>query len=219
MLPVFRGGIDALTYVGSGHHQRVYVHPYDDSKCIKIMRDDHKGKSHERKYKVTSQRENDYYDFLAGRGISYDHIAEYHGRMWVQHKDQAQLASVFDLIRNDNGKVSKTLDLEFHSANSDELAYAMHELYEYLLRYKIISGFKMKNIVVQRSRQASPKCILIDNIGNSDFIPICNYVDWLAKRKIRRRWLNFLESTMANNTDNSTVKVALQKACKALSAG
>lgn len=35
------------------------------------------------------------------------------------------------------------------------------------------------------------KLIMIDGIGNSDFIPLANYIDWYAQKKIQRRWTRF----------------------------
>ena len=33
----FHGDVGELVLAGSGHHRRVYVHPSDDHKCIKVM--------------------------------------------------------------------------------------------------------------------------------------------------------------------------------------
>jgi hypothetical protein len=34
---------------------------------------------------------------------------------------------------------------------------------------------------------------IIDNIGNSDYLPICNVSRYLAKKKILRKWKRFEE--------------------------
>ena len=133
--------------------------------------------------------------------------------MRVNYKNKTQMANVFDLIRNDNGEVSGTLDVEIcrDDADAKELAGALHDLYLYLLRYKIISGFKMQNIVVQYT-DGRPKCVLIDNIGNTDFIPVCDYVGWLATRKIERRWRHFLQKTLRKTSNNPVISEALRRA-------
>jgi len=41
--------------------------------------------------------------------------------------------------------------------------------------------------------------LIIDNIGNSDFIPICNYIDWMATRKLHRKWQRF-ENLLAKDS-------------------
>ena len=208
----FHGDVGELVLAGSGHHRRVYVHPSDDHKCIKVMDGELPGKN------LTgggseAARERAYYALLGKRGISFAHIAGYHGSMRVNYKNKTQMANVFDLIRNDNGEVSGTLDVEIcrDDADARELADALHDLYLYLLRYKIISGFKMQNIVVQYT-DGRPKCVLIDNIGNTDFIPVCDYVGWLATRKIERRWRHFLQKTLRKTSDNPVISEALRRA-------
>ena len=213
MLPGFSGTLDALTFVGAGHLQRVYVHPHDRSRCIKIMRAELAGTAKEKRYRNTAQRERNYYAFLARRGIAYTHLAKYHGQMRIEHNGHAQLASVFDLIRNDGEEIAAPLDVEIDGkVSSGELADAMHELYLYLIRYNIVSGLKMKNIVVQRLQNTPLKCVLIDNIGNSDFIPLANYANWFARMKMKRRWLRFLQTALKKIPDRTLLKNALQKA-------
>lgn len=215
MLPDFSGDIEGLTLVGAGHLQRVYVHPHDRSRCIKVMRAEIAGTPAEKRYRAAAQREHAYYAFLAGRGVAYTHLAKYHGRMRIAHGCHAQSASVFDLIRNDSGEISKTLDVELEAGSGqDELADAVHELYLHLLRYRIIGGWKMKNIVVQRLQNAPPKCVVIDNIGNSDFIPLADYADWFARMKIRRRYLKFLQSAPGKTPHCAMLNDALQKALR-----
>ena len=50
---------------------------------------------------------------------------------------------------------------------------------------------KTKNILFQQDTRSSGKLVIVDNVGNSDFIPIANYSAVLARRKIRRKWLRF----------------------------
>ena len=157
------------------------MHPCDDSKCVKIFRAGHTDHLSGRKRRILAQREHNYYNSLSKRGVAGGHIAGYYGKMLIQCDGDVRLAGIFDLIRNEDGQVSKTLDVELSIAtDGEELADAMSELYGYLLRHKIISGFKMPNIVVQRARCPSPKCVLIDNIGNTDFVPIQYVIMWIG---------------------------------------
>jgi len=213
MLPGFSGDVEGLTLVGAGHLQRVYVHPLDHSRCIKVMRVEIAGTPAEKRYRTAARREHAYHAFLAGRGVAYTHLAKHHGFMRIEHKGRAHLASVFDLIRNDGGEISRTLDVELETEiRQGELADALHELYLYLLRYRIIGGWKMQNIVVQRFHNAPPKCVLIDNMGNSDFIPLADYADWFARMKIKRRYLKFLRGAMEKTPNYAVLEDALRKA-------
>jgi hypothetical protein len=48
-------------------------------------------------------------------------------------------------------------------------------------------------------------------IGNSDFIPICNYVDFMAVRKIRRKWKRFEHSLVKDYSQNRVLQQVLRK--------
>jgi hypothetical protein len=52
-------------------------------------------------------------------------------------------------------------------------------------------SIRPQNIVYQRVNSNEAILVIIDNIGNSDFIPICNYVNHMAIRKIKRKWQRF----------------------------
>ena len=50
---------------------------------------------------------------------------------------------------------------------------------------------KSKNIVYRKTNATDGILMLIDNIGNSDFIPIGNYIQFLSTKKINRKWRKF----------------------------
>jgi len=52
--------------------------------------------------------------------------------------------------------------------------------------------------------------VVIDNIGNSDFIPVCNYVDFMAVRKIRRKWQQFENLLVRDHTQNRALQHVLR---------
>lgn len=104
---------------------------------------------------------------------------------------------MFDLIRDVDGTVSRTLE---HYLADDSLAethfnaliFERNPLQNYLLRYNIITmSLKPKNIVFQQRGDAQWRCVIIDNIGNSDWIPLTTYVPYFGRRKIQRKWCDF----------------------------
>ena len=67
-------------------------------------------------------------------------------------------------------------------------------LKQYLLKWKIVTmSLRPQNIVYNKTHESEDFLVVIDNIGNSDFIHVCNYVDWMATRKIHRKWQRFEE--------------------------
>ena len=61
---------------------------------------------------------------------------------------------------------------------------------------------KSKNILFQHLSETKSRLIIIDNIGNSTFIPIANYIPYFAKSKIERTWQRFLNSIVKENSNN-----------------
>ncbi len=173
--------------IGRGLRRECYFHPEDENKCIKIVvAGDHK----------ETVREQSYYRLLEKRNISWKMLARFYGNIETNRGEGA----VFELIRDHTGEVSKTLEQYFSANNETDLNYqdlsqALPLLKQYLLKWKIVTmSLKPQNIVYQKIHPTQGKLVVIDNIGNSDFIPICNYLDSFATRKIRRKWQRFEDS-------------------------
>lgn len=73
-----------------------------------------------------------------------------------------------------------------------------------MLAWKIVTmTIKAKNILYQKLNQREGRLVIIDNIGHSDFIPVCDYIDFMAERKIRRKWRRF-EATLRKEYPQNT---------------
>jgi len=173
--------------VGKGFHRECYVHPDNERLCIKVVVN---GDDKE------VRREQAYYRFLQKRGIAWDMLPKFHGEV----ETNLGSGAVFDLIRDADGKVSRTLqqciDTEYIAVlNQHGLQQSLQRLKEYLLAENIITmTIKPKNIAYQQRDNQSSVCILIDNIGNSDFIPISSYSRFFGRKKILRKWARFMST-------------------------
>lgn len=126
-------------------------------------------------------------------------IPRYHGDI----ETNLGLGSVFDLVVDHNGTVSKSLGYYLSSSEKthehyEYLSRALDFLKDYLLEEKILTmTLKPKNILCKTMKSGELRLFVVDNIGNSDFVPICNYSSYLAKKKILRKWKRF-EHRMLN---------------------
>jgi hypothetical protein len=176
--------LDQALLVGKGLHRECFEHPENPSLCVKI---EVAGQSNE------NRREAKYYRMLQRRGISWEMLARFHGFVETNRGEGA----VFELVRDFDGEVSATLahylqSGELFAAYGEQLAAALPALKAYLLRDRIITmTLKAKNMAFQRIAQGQGRLVLVDNVGNSDFIPASNYSAWLARRKIERKWARF----------------------------
>ena len=176
--------LESSALIGRGLRRECYFHPEDETKCIKIVvAGDHK----------ETVREQSYYRLLEKRNIAWRMLARFYGNVETNLGEGA----VFELIRDYNGEVSKTLVQYFSDRNETDrncqnFSQALLGLKQYLLKWKIVTiSLKPQNIVYKRTNESEGFLVIIDNIGNSDFIPICNYIDWMATRKIHRKWQRF----------------------------
>jgi hypothetical protein len=184
--------------VGKGLHRECFVHPGNPALCIKIVV---AGSGNE------NRREQGYYAELADQGISWEMLPEFYGLVETNLGEGA----VFDLIRDYDGRISLTLrhylaSEQLTSLHGDALRDALKELKGYLLQHLIITmTLKPKNILFQMDSPATGKLVIVDNIGNSDFIPVVKYSSRLAKWKISRKWRRFEHSLHADYAANNAL--------------
>jgi hypothetical protein len=180
--------IETSPVVGRGLHRECYAHPQDENLCIKVLLP---LKSQESL--IEAEREVNYYRFLTKKSVPWTMLPKFHGEVLTSRGK----GFVFDLIRDQDGSVSKTLRHYLSSSvetakNAEGLSTAFDLLRAYLLQWKIVTmTIKAKNILYQKISESDGRLVIVDNIGNSDFIPICDYVDFMAERKIRRKWRQF----------------------------
>lgn len=184
-------------YISRGLHRKCYHHPEDANKCIKVNYND--GAEEE------TNREIAYYKHLIKRNVSFDALAKYYGPVSTNYGN----GHIFELIRDYNGETA--IPLEKYLANKsltekyfDQLVTGLKELKSALLKDRIITmTIKSKNILFQHLSDTNSRLVIIDNIGNSTFIPIANYIPCFAKSKIERTWQRFLKSIVKENSHNS----------------
>ncbi len=176
--------LGSSTLIGKGLHRECFEHPNDPSLCVKIVV---AGNSDE------NQREAKYYGQLARRGISWELLTRFHGLVETNRGTGA----VFDLVRDVDGAVSLPLGHYLESADltlqfEQQIGDALAELRAYLLENRIVTmTLKPKNIVYQRRGEGAGRLVIVDNVGNSDFLPLSNYSGLLARQKIKRKWRRF----------------------------
>jgi hypothetical protein len=125
---------------------------------------------------------------------------------------------VFDAVRDYDDRISLTLGHYLASRQLTErhgpaLRAALDQLKAYLLENRIITmTLKAKNILFQLMNAESGKLVIVDNIGNSDFIPLANYSGRLARWKIRRKWRRFERSLRRDYAGNKALALALDPA-------
>ena len=58
-----------------------------------------------------------------------------------------------------------------------------------MFKYNIISrDISANNLLYKRETETEGKLIIIDGLGNAELIPLSNYFNYLAQKKIIRKW-------------------------------
>ena len=190
--------LDPHALVGKGLHRECFVHPGDPTRCIKIVVS---GSGNE------NRREQGYYAELTRKGISWEMLPRFYGLVETTLGEGA----VFDLIRDYDGRISLTLrhylaSEQLTSLHDTALRDALQALKGYLLEHLIITmTLKPKNILFQMDSPETGKLVIVDNIGNSDFIPLVKYSSRLATWKISRKWRRFELSLRADFSANKAL--------------
>lgn len=168
------------TLIGKGLHREVYVHPDDSNKCIKVV---------VLRGEEETKREQAYYRRLQKQNISWNSLPKFYGNVDTNMGPGA----VFDLVRDDDGQVSKTMayyldNLAQYQDKQSEFIDALKRLKQDLQNQNIVSmAIKPKNMVI-RQTQGKLDCLMVDNIGDSTLIPIALYSNYFAQKKINRKW-------------------------------
>jgi len=167
--------------IGKGYNRECYKHPDKNKLCIKVNLPGTPSSDND--------REKKYYQHLLKRNVSWEMVPKYHGDI----DTNIGLGSVYDLILDDDGSVSKTLENYLDEKNDfNNVLKPFLSLKNYLLQQRIIiMTLHPRNVLCQRKDGAITKLVICDDIGNSDFIPVCNYSHYLAKLKITRKWDKF----------------------------
>ncbi len=166
--------------ISQGKNRKCYQHPLDDRRCIKVL--------HEHSPIKTQLRETRYFKHLSKRKVDWHMVTP----LLELVPTNRGLGAVFELVRDFNGNISKTLDyyLKLNDAKLD--AFAIREI-EHLKNYLWREGIIFRdlnplNILLQDLGESDYRLMVVDGIGHNDFLPLCNYSLHLSRNKIMRTW-------------------------------
>lgn len=99
---------------------------------------------------------------------------------------------IFHLIRDFDGSISRPLSKLDKLEGIEE---GIHELYLNCIKDRVmISDLNKGNIVAQRFEDSSYKLWVIDGVGNSDYIKICDFSKCFMSSKVNRKFSRLARS-------------------------
>lgn len=174
--------LDDTHFIGKGACRACYRHPADPSRCIKIDACPPMG---------PTTKEARYYEVLARLRpeLDYSYIPRFHGFV----ETSRGRGGVFDLITDEGtGALSKLFVhcIEEGLVSADDPRWiAAHRTFldKIFSDCTIVRDLHVRNFCARAMRDGSVQLVAIDGIGHRDFIPVCNYWNWAARRKLRRQ--------------------------------
>jgi hypothetical protein len=165
--------------IARGTERACYVHPGDPTMCIKVSTTS-RGRQ--------QQRERRYFRALVRRNVRSRHIVEHHGEVETEHG----LGLVFSLVRDYDGAVSSDVTTFVQAHGTRGIAEAFEALRGDLLAHCIIAcDMSLENFLVRRTAPDAFEIVMVDGLGNREFIPISSLFECCARLKMRRRWKRF----------------------------
>lgn len=173
--------------IGRGDERICYQHPDDPGRCVKLSR---------REKAKQTRRELRYFRRLKRRGVPFTLIPEFFGAV----EDAEMIGIEQELVLDDQGELppnaGEYLAGPLTPAQIRRFWVGLDALRAYLLAYNVIPcDLVMSNLLVLERADATT-VMLIDGLGASELVPLAEYIPWLGRRKIRRKWARFMRKTV-----------------------
>ncbi len=167
-------------FIAEGTERKCFRHPRNPDRCFKVL--------HPERRLGRFWREVRYYTRLRHRAVDFHHLTVFHGLL----DTSLGKGAVFDLVLDDDGRVSKSLDTYLASndrAFNDWAVTEIERLKHYLYDHWIVfHNLNPANILVKRLGFDEFRLVVVDGIGHNHFIPLASYNRLYARNKIVRVW-------------------------------
>ncbi len=190
--------------IGEGGHKRVYVHPGDDSLCVKILLHGEEDSDWRKEMRYRRSREK--------RGLSSQLLTRFFGS---QPLADGSIGYIFERVRDYDGQDSRSLREYLDSKESrlkpDMVLAGLLSFRDLLFEEKIItSNMESSNFLIQWLSPSSYRIRIVDNIGSPVTIPLIFYVDFLALRHVKQYWERFVRDLQRRYPQIITEAVAAE---------
>ena len=183
-----------------GGTRRCYVHPDDETRCVKVLRPDRTASARRavatgwRRFKrlrsFDDQRKEDAaYRHLERRGqLDWTHVPRFYGTVDTDFG----LGIVTALYRDWNGGFPRNLEELLPAGMTDALEDAIGEFKVWLRRELFLTRDLLPhNIIAVRDSPERYRLVIVDGIGNSEFVPLSHWFRCCARAKIERKIRKF----------------------------
>ncbi len=167
--------------IARGSERTCYIYPGQTHKCIKVRNSDSS-------YSKQQQREEKYFSRLRKRKIPWEHTPAYYGPV----DTSLGRGLVFSLVRDFDGRISKNLADTIKQGGVSDIGADLQKLKVFFYKWSILTcDMNLTNFLVQWMSPDKKRLVMIDGLGNREFIPISEICAFMSAVKMRRRWRRF----------------------------
>lgn len=174
--------IDEKKILGMGNERVCFIHPNDETKCIKVNQP---GIVHRSQNKI----EEYYFSKLKQRNVHFDHLAEYYGKI----ETDWGTGLVFERILDDDGSPSVRFSyaIEHNLIDPKQVETLLRQLKNYLITNAIYIGDCNKDQLLLQKTGNGMKLKVIDGVGTRNFdlkLKLINKFQCYARYKMSAKW-------------------------------
>ncbi len=184
-----------------GGTRRCYIHPEDSERCVKVLRPDRTPEARRalekgwRRFRNLKGFDDQWKELKIYRRLNakqnpriWEHVPRFFGTV---DTDQG-LGIVTELFRNHNGDFPGNLEQVLPDGMNQGLRAAFDEFKSWLREVLFLSRDLLPhNIIAVENDPEQYRLIIVDGIGNSEFIPVSDWFRFLARQKIERKIKKF----------------------------
>ncbi|MGC6456789.1 MAG: YrbL family protein [Akkermansiaceae bacterium] len=158
--------------IGSGRDKHCYFHPSDESRCVKILKSEPSAKKR-------MLREIKVHKKIAQQGAKYSYLSSYLCKV----ETNLGFGYIFEHIESFHKKI-EDLDADFLK---EKLMDIYRKCYIDALP---MCEVRLDNLVLDKSGNFQ----IVDGLGWAEFIPICYWSKFFARRKIKRKFTKLINN-------------------------
>jgi hypothetical protein len=175
------------TVIGKGAERVCFQNPSNPAQCVKLSQKDAAKQTY---------REIQFFERLKKKNVQFTHIPEYLGRVTTETQVGFKQQVVLDEDLSVSLNFAQYIVQQGDDLDIDHMLLAVRILKDYLLESRVIpSDLVMTNILVRQS-SSEITLYLIDGFGNTEFIPVSDFIPYLMHKKINRKFKKFLRKNL-----------------------
>lgn len=193
--------LEGRTPFAVGGTRLCFVHPHDASKCVKVLRQDRTPQERRKlttgikKYRSLKHWDDQSKELIAyhqllnrNTATVWQHIPEFFGSV----ETDLGLGIITRVFRNFDGEFPRNLEQEVPLGDDTILNAGLSEFKHWLRQELIVTRDLLPhNIIVVRDSAEHCRLMIVDGLGNSEWIPVSTWFRSFARRKVERKIAKF----------------------------